>query len=255
MSEVPSLSLRSWFSRGWGTFKRSPKEMIGGAAIFSVFFLAFGSLIDFLPGGLLVDLFQLIVLLLVGPVLTVGWNFLCLRLVRGDGAKTSDLFSSFSRFGAVWATSVLVFLIVLGGTILLLIPGIIWFLRYSLSLLALMDRRFSVREAMRFSGRITKGHKGRLFIAGLVAFLLSVLLTLPLSFGLGLLENEALASIYVEIGILPSEDLGPAIVAVGIVPYLVHALVVVPWISATFAAAYEGLASNYKEDTGPRGES
>jgi len=39
MSEAPQLSIGSWFSRGWKTYKRSPIQVIGGSVIWYVLFV------------------------------------------------------------------------------------------------------------------------------------------------------------------------------------------------------------------------
>ena len=221
MGEVLPLTLRGWLSRGWRTFKRNPKPIIGGAVIFT----AYGFVLRLVGSVLGNPLVLLPLQFVISPVLMVGWCFLSLRLVRGDDAKSSDIFAAFSRFGRAWLTCFLLFLIVLGGFFLLIIPGIIWSLKYGLSVYAVMDRNLSARQSIRFSGKITKGHKGKLFGAGVIGFLLG-LLTMPFSFGLQRL----------------GENLGIILVAVGIVPYLVHLLVIIPWMGATGAAAYDSLA-------------
>ena len=221
MSEVSELTLGSWLSCGWSTFKKNPKAIIGGAVILSVFYFIL-TLISFTPGG---SLIMFLGQFSVGPVLIVGWYFLCFRLVRGDDVKMLDIFSAFSRFGASWATFILLSLIILGGCILLIVPGIIWSLKYGLSLFAVMDKQLSARESIGFSGKITKGHKGKLFGLWAMVTLLGFL-AWPFSFGL---QRQS--------GIL---------VRVGIIPYLIHILVITPWLGATFAAAYKSLA--YKKE-------
>lgn len=226
MTEAPSLELGSWFSRGWTTFKTSPKQIIGGAVILSAFYLIL-ALVGLVPGGFIV---RLIGLFVVGPVLRVGWCFLCLRLLRGDSVKSLDIFGAFSCFGTAWVTWFLLFLIVFAGEILLVIPGIIWGLKYGLSLFAVMDRRLSAIESIRLSGKITKGHKGKIFGVWIVGLLLA-LLRLPFAFGLQYLETDS----------------GPILLGVGIIPYLVSVFVITPWLGATLAAAYDSLA--YEEES------
>jgi uncharacterized membrane protein len=227
MSELLTLTVGGWFSRGWATFKRSPKPIIGGTVIIAIYGLIINVInITIKDFGIWITL---PINLVIGLVLTVGWLFLCLRIVRGENVNSFNVFDGFSHFGRVWVTYILFTLIIVGGLILLVIPGIIWALKYSQSLYAVMDKKLSAREAIRFSGKITKGYKGKLFIAVLIAILLS-LLAWPFSFGL-----QRLGSNY-----------GLILLAVGIVPYLLTILIISPWISATFAAAYDSLASKYE---------
>lgn len=220
MSEVSSVRLGGWFSRGWDAFKINPKPIIGGSVILAAFYLII-SLLYFVP---FISLAAIAVQIMLMPVLTVGWFFLCLKVLRGNETKSSDIFSAFSRFGSAWATFVLMLLIVMAGLILLIIPGIIWSLKYGLSLFAVMDRNLKATECIRLSGRITKGHKGKLFVYGVVAFLFG-LLAWPFSIGLQHLGS----------------DFGPILLAIGIIPYLLQILVIAPWLGATYAAAYDSL--------------
>ena len=63
-----------------------------------------------------------------------------------------------------------------------------------------------------------------------------------LSFGLNLVEQPFYAGL--GLGILPSEpDTGLALF--GLLPFLLNRLVVVPWLGAALAAAYEGLSAAF----------
>jgi len=135
------------------------------------------------------------------------------------------LFPVLVHRGQPWTTFILLWLIILGGCILFIIPGIIWSLKYGLSLFAVMDKQMSPRESIRFSGKITKGHKGKLFGVWTIAILLSFL-TWP--FSSGLQRQNAM------------------LIGAGLIPYLVNILVVTPWLGATTAAAYKSLA--YKKE-------
>lgn len=85
---------------------------------------------------------------------------------------------------------VLVSLAVLGGFLLLVIPGIVFFLRYSQAFFAVLEGH-SAGRAMRASRELTYGHKGRLLIfflllaclnlVGLAALGLGLLVTWPMS--------------------------------------------------------------------------
>lgn len=226
MSEVVSISLGDWFSRGWGAFKRNPKPLIGGSAILAALYFII-SLLYLIPIG---SLAAFVAQIIFSPVLTVGWLFLCLKVVRGNESKASDVFCAFSRFGAAWATFILVMLIVMGGSILLIIPGIIWGLKYGLSLFAVMDRNLKATESIKLSGIITKGHKGKLFLYGIVVCLFG-LLVWPFSIGLQHIRTGA----------------GPLLLAIGIIPYLLRILVITPWLGATYAAAYDSLVGGQQQ--------
>lgn len=107
-----------------------------------------------------------------------------------EAAKFEDLWAP-QRIVSFTLASLLVGVIVLLGMLLLVIPGIVWALRYSLVPYLVMDRGLDVGEALKESGRITYGHKAKLlglfFVIGLVNILGAILLlvgllvTIPLS--------------------------------------------------------------------------
>lgn len=270
MSEIHPLTVRSWFSRGWSTLKSRPKQLIGGSVILLIISLVLMWVtmvgIEFVlvalytrlplpqlvqeggntvkpdlnlalrvgfPLNLLVLAFLLIKhagKLVVGPPMLIGWCFLCLRLVRGEDARSADVLAGFYRYRAAWATVVLYYLVVYGGIALLVVPGIIWSLMYGFSLFAVMDRQLSAREALRFSGRITKGHKGRLFF-----LLLLVYLSAPLGWSWLIPELPwQESSVGLEVSFFPA----------GIIILLIVLLVswvLYSWLCLTCAAAYDSL--------------
>ena len=130
-------------------------------------------------------------------------------------------------------------LITIGGTFLLVIPGVIWGVKYGLCGFAVMDKALSAREAIRFSGKITQGYKGKLFSCWLIS-VVSGQLALPLVLGLQLLfSGQELAPPFAE---LVDEKSSHTLVVWGLLLYLANVLVLSPWIGATFASAYNSLA-------------
>jgi len=244
MGQVHSPTLRNWISRGWNTYTEKAGILAGGAVILFLFFRLF-ELVRLAPYGFPI---LFLVHLVSAPILAAGWLHLCLRAIRDDDARSWDILRGFSRFNAVWETGVSVFAVWLIGTILFVVPGIILYLKYCLSLFAIMDpdisaekgwnmglvyvkprameRQLTAREALRFSGRITKGHKRKL-LAVLALQLLLQLVTWPFSFGLYYWGNS----------------LSTMLVSVGLIPYVAYFLVISPWLGATYAAAYDSLAS------------
>jgi hypothetical protein len=87
--------------------------------------------------------------------------------------------------------SVLTALIVIGGLILLIVPGIIFALRYMFVSYVIMDKKMRPMEALRESARITYGHKWDLFgfailllllnILGFICLFVGLLVTVPLT--------------------------------------------------------------------------
>ena len=114
--------------------------------------------------------------LVIGPLLHLGYQYMVLRAVREEEASLSDMLASFrhplSVLGADWLLS----LIVAVGVLLLVVPGIVWFVKYMFAGLIVVDRGCTAFDALTESGKITKGYKWPLFTMSL--FLLVIVLPL-----------------------------------------------------------------------------
>lgn len=98
--------------------------------------------------------------------------------------KYSDLFVPIKQFFPFVFASILYALIIIGGFILLIVPGIIWSIKYGLYRYLIVDKKMGPIEALKKSGEITKGHKMNLFLFGLLLALLNILGVLALGVGL-----------------------------------------------------------------------
>ena len=172
---------------------------------------------------------------MIAPPLIVGYCSLCLKAVRADQPNISNLLAGFSHFGKAWLTYIFCVLIVTGGMFLLVIPGIIWAAKYWLSLFAVLDRSLSAQEAIRFSGKVTYGYKGKLLVAGLIGFLIVAPFVTPFTWGLILY--------------LQGSDKATILLIVGIVPYLLTLLVISPWLMASWTSAFDSLVARWQESS------
>jgi len=226
VNDEGSLFLGEWLARGFAAFKRDPLPLAGASAVMTAFSFAC-VLLEQKGAGFTGLLLQV----LVGPVLYVGWCYLCLRQARGEETLVTDVFCAFRRFGTALLTVALYSLIVLAGVLLLVVPGIYWGCKFGLCFFPVMEGRPQTPlETVRLSGVITKGHVGMIFCLALLSFGLS-LIEQPFYGGLGL-------------GIFPSEP-DASLALFGLLPFLVNRLVIVPWLGATLAVAYEGLSSAF----------
>jgi hypothetical protein len=137
---------------------------------------------DGAPG--LAGLFSLagsIISLIVG----VGATRISLRLHDGRTATVRDLFTvEGPLLWRYFLASLLYALIVAVGTILLIIPGIIFAVRYIFYGYAVVDRGALPMESMRQSAEATKGVWGNVSLFGLVLILLNILGAMLLGVGL-----------------------------------------------------------------------
>ena len=114
----------------------------------------------------------------------MGLIKIALRFCDKEKGEFAELFSCFPLFFKYLFGSILCMLIVLGGMILLIIPGIIWSIKFQFFTYFIIDKGLGPIEALKRSSAITKGAKWDLFIFGLLLGLINLLGALCLLVGL-----------------------------------------------------------------------
>jgi hypothetical protein len=238
VSQKPS----AWFWRGWTVYRHRTASLIPSSVALALIGIALR-----VPGrsgaigrSCLTGAAALVLL----PVLWIGWYNQCLKAVRGQSTGFSDLFSGFPRFGDVWLTGLGLLVIVVGGLIALVVPGVIFAVKYGLAVFVVLDLDRTPGDALRTSGEITEGHKRDLFVTYFVLFLANSLCSLrppfvrpdwPLSWNSRIRPGFSLSSLLVP----------------GLILYVLYAVLVLPWTGATVAAAYDSLiGSGHSADGG-----
>lgn len=177
---------------GWETFKKRPWFFVGitvlVAAISGIsgqFTSGYaGKTVVLIGAGFLVS-FVVSLLVKMGTI-----NVYLKAHTDAQSATFEDLWAP-SRLVSFLIASVLVGAIVIVGLILLIVPGIIWTLRYSFVPYLIMDRGLNVSAALSESSRITSGHKWRLLgfflllalinLLGALCLLVGLLVSIPVS--------------------------------------------------------------------------
>jgi len=179
---------------GWETFKKRPWFFIGVFLVVGI--LSSGGrfqLNDTNYGAATIALFIMagIAFGVISILAKMGATQLALK--AHDNAESAT-------FGDLWAphpfwkfvgASFVVAIIVGVGLILLIVPGIIWSLRYLFVPYLIMERKLSPFEALKESARITYGHKWQLLgllgltmlinILGAILLLVGLLVSIPVS--------------------------------------------------------------------------
>ncbi|WP_437589762.1 hypothetical protein [Sorangium sp. So ce1000] len=122
-----------------------------------------GAAIQFLMQG---------VAFVVGSYFAGGMNNLLLKVARGQPYSFNDILGGGRWFLSILGAQLLTFLAVLVGTTLLIVPGILLALGLSMTTLCIVDKNLGAIDAMKESWRITTGHKGGIFVYGLLALAL-----------------------------------------------------------------------------------
>ncbi len=99
----------------------------------------------------------------VGLVIQIGLVRIALQL--HDGAPTGfvQLFADYGLFFKYLAGTILYSLIVLGGLILLIVPGVMWSVRFQFYAYFIVDRNAGPVEALKMSSTLTEGARLDIF--------------------------------------------------------------------------------------------
>lgn len=117
-------------------------------------------------------------------IVDLGIIKVTLKFSDNQSVSFSDLFNSYGLFWKYLGGLILYSMIVMGGVILLIIPGIIWAIRFQYYNYFIVDKGLGPIEALKQSWRITRGNAWNLFTFGLLLGLLSIAGALALVIGL-----------------------------------------------------------------------
>jgi len=168
------LSIESTLQVGFNILRKAPSEFI----VFSVL----GAIIFSNPiSGLLLG----------GPAMASYFHLAHLAH-KGQHIDISDFFRGFDKAGSLILVSLLIFLIVMLGLIMLIIPGIYFAVSYVFSHLFVWFYDKDASEAIRLSKLTVSGNFRQILLLflilaginllGLMAFGVGILLTMPFSF-------------------------------------------------------------------------
>lgn len=181
---------------GWDTFKKRPWFFVGMTLLIGVISGVLGQVGSFdektvVDVGMIIALAGVFVSVVGQILMKMGTISFALKAHDApEHAKVVDLWAP-EMFWKYFLASLLVGLIVIVGLILLIVPGIIWGLRYAFVPYLIIDRKLPVMDALRESARITLGHKWQLLglvivfallnILGAIALLVGLLVTIPVT--------------------------------------------------------------------------
>jgi len=120
----------------------------------------------------------------INIVLAIGLMKIALSFCDERKPKLSTLFDAWGCFWRYVGASILYGLIMMAGFILLIFPGIIWAVKFSLSFYFVIDEGLGPIEALKASSRTTMGVKWDLFGFGILCGLINLLGLLCLIVGI-----------------------------------------------------------------------
>jgi hypothetical protein len=180
--ETARLPIRACIRYGWETFKKRPWFLIGITTL--ILAINFALPVADEDSPLTVAIAFSLISFIVGIFLQIGSTNLLLR--AHDGIETvhvRDLWYPHHILKYIGA-SILVFVCVILGLVLLIIPGVIAAIALSYTSYIVVDKGTGSVDAIKESWRITKGNRWRLLLLGLVMVLVNLLGLLALVVGL-----------------------------------------------------------------------
>jgi uncharacterized membrane protein len=188
-----TFSIKRVFSHAWTTFKQH-KGLVVLAGLISLV-VGGGAKsdtgihkghVDFHSPSIFSILFFVLNILI-----QIGLVKMFLKLLDGHSARLKELVSHGDLFIKYLCVYILFMLGFVGGTILLVIPGIWFFLTYFFAPIIMIDKHVGIRDSFRQSAHMTKGAKWKLLglmllivllnILGAVALIVGLLVTIPLT--------------------------------------------------------------------------
>lgn len=131
---------------------------------------------------------QNILLSIVSIIASIMFGFWSKRLAvwvaDNREFKFINIFEGFSNFKNYFITNLIYGLIVLGGFILLIVPGIIFSLKYFMAPYYAIDKGMNYKDALKASANTTNGYKKNILVLGFILVLIILVSVLPLLLGL-----------------------------------------------------------------------
>lgn len=116
--------------------------------------------------------------------LQIGLTRASLNIVSGEEATVATLFSQGDKWLKSMGATILYFLMVAVGLVLLIVPGIYLALRFVMYQHAIVDRNMGIREALQYSADLTKNNVFSVLGLGLLCLLAVIAGTIALLVGL-----------------------------------------------------------------------
>lgn len=159
------------------------RESLKGHWVVAVAVFGTYSLINIVLGNI-EEVGWLVSILISGPFM-LGTAIFSLALLRNQNSYYEQVFLGFKRFGTALSAYLLVMIFVILWAILLIVPGIIAAISYSMTFLIIADdAAIGPREAIKKSKRMMNGNKLKFFYLNLrfIGWALLALLTLGIGF-------------------------------------------------------------------------
>lgn len=135
---------------------------------------------------------------LLSGIISWGLIAICLKIYNNEAVKITDLFSQIEKIIKYIGSTILYSLIVFAGLILLIVPGIMWAIKYQMMSYLIVEKDMGVMEALKKSAELTKGSRNNLFLFTILVALINILGALVFVIGLfATIPTTMMAMVYV----------------------------------------------------------
>jgi len=190
---MKKFSKREAIRFGWNTVKSNIGLFIGIGILSTIFSFSPDLIQRLVPEtAILLRLLAVLSGVILPIIIMIGLINISIKFNDNIKVEFSDLFSKYYLFFKVVAASIISGILVLLGFIFFIVPGIILIIKFQFVTFLIIDQEMGPIEALRKSYAITKGVKWELYlfaqllflinILGLLAFVVGILVTYPLTF-------------------------------------------------------------------------
>jgi uncharacterized membrane protein len=161
-----------WIGEGWDVVKAD----LGTYVLMTIVMMLVNGAVPFLLQG----------------ATTAGFQIACRKTLRGQKPSVADLFEGFQFFVPTLLAHIVISILVFIGLLFFIIPGLVVAAIYNFTYLFIVDKRMDMSAAMQASHAVVKqdyfGYTmflialGLLNIAGLLCFIVGLLVTIPITF-------------------------------------------------------------------------
>lgn len=194
MKQKTILHISNAFSFAWNAYTRNFKFLFPLFVVLGVVYAVVGYGSQENGWGWIVQIIGTI----IEMYLSIGVTNIFLRIYAGQSIRTKDLFLPASIFWKTLGATLLILIIAIGGTILLIIPGIVWWVTYSLYSYRIVEHGSRAVASLRESRILTVGNRWNMF--GFLLLLIVINMVGAILFGIGLLVTipiTGLATVHV----------------------------------------------------------
>lgn len=177
------LGVEKVIRKGWKTTKANLGFLIGLIVVISAINITLSAVVEMVENEVFI-VFWNVVSIVVSLWLSLGAIRILLDLVYNKQPRFKTLFSQGQHLLNFLVAAIVYNLIILGGLILLIVPGIIWAIKFQFFSYFIVDEGMGVMDSLRASAQITSGDKWNLFLLGVSIFVINFIGMLLLLVGL-----------------------------------------------------------------------